>query len=377
MRDRRIRHRGVRAVALGLLVVLVAGLFAVVFRQSWTANAADTGLVADERQRVGYLGPLTHLIGALSEAQYSAVRGLTVDTTSVQSAVDAVDGVDHRYGGTLDTSQRWNDLRGRVIALAAQPGSGRSAYRDFTDVLNLALDLVRRVGDTSDQMVEPRLDSFYVLDTALLRLPRAIVSAGYAADLATMATGGTVTGDDALQVAVAQDDVAQAAADTSAGLSKGIEATTRSGLGAGLAGKLDEFRASVDEFAPSAVLDKPTGPVDAYGLPPAAGLVRVAALALFDAVLSQLDALLTDRAASLAGQHRLTVGTGIGLGVALALLLWVGLAGILAGSRQPAEPTAPEPDEPTVEPMRLLDFGELVPAGRIPGQHRESDTHAG
>jgi ABC-type nickel/cobalt efflux system permease component RcnA len=57
-------------------------------------------------------------------------------------------------------------------------------------------------------------------------------------------------------------------------------------------------------------------------LPPAAGAVRVAALALADAVLSELDSLLADRQSGLASQRRLsTIAAALALVLAL-LLLW-------------------------------------------------------
>jgi hypothetical protein len=372
MLDRSARNRGLRIVALITLSVLLAGLFGVILRQSWMTNSASSRIVADERSRVAYLGPLTHLIGALSDAQSSAVREIPVDRGAVQSAVDAVEAADRTYGHALSTTPRWTDLRDRVDTVLARSGDGRTAYQAFADVLTLALDLAVRVGDTSDQIIEPQLDSFYVIDTALLRLPRVIVSAGRAADLATLAGSGPgpVAASDAVQVSVAQHDVAQAAADASASLSKGIEATSRSALGAGLAGQLDGFRAAVDVFAPPAVLDTPAAPADLSSLPPAAGLVRVTALSLIDAVLSQVDGLLADRAASLSRQRQLALGAGIGGSVALLLLVWVAVVH-LRGRRPSGTADGPLPPDDdghsdggvTVDAVRLLGMEELAHTG--------------
>jgi hypothetical protein len=382
MLDRPVRYRGLRIVALVVLSLLIAGLFTVVLRQSWSIGSASSRVATDGRARVAYLGPLTHLTGVLSEAQSAAVREVPVDQSGVQSAVDAVDTVDRTYGSALGTTARWYDLRERVIAVLAHPGTGRAAYQTFTDVLTLALDLVVRVADTSEQAIEPRLDSFYVIDTALLRLPRVIVSAGQAADLATLAGTGPGADRDAMAVSVAQHDVAQAAADASASLSKGIEATGRSGLGAALAGQLDGFRAAVDVFAPPSVLDTPAAPADLSSLPPAAGLVRVTALALVDAVLAQLDALLADRATNLAGQWRVALGASTGAGVALLLMLTLALVS-LRGRRSsaPAPGDAPPPGDAVdggVEAARLLGFGELAFSGTQSAarQHGGGRDHA-
>src|SRR5215813_5832187 len=129
MLDRPVRYRGLRIVALIVLSLLLASLFAVVLRQSWTANAASSRIVSDDRSRVAYLGPLTHLIGALSEAQSAAVREIPIDRAAVQSAVDTVEGVDRTYGNALSTTPRWTDLRDRVNTVMTQSVTGRAAYQ--------------------------------------------------------------------------------------------------------------------------------------------------------------------------------------------------------------------------------------------------------
>src|SRR5581483_5092894 len=127
--------------ALALLALMVLGMFAVVGRQSWATNSADAGLVADERHRVAYLRPLAQLVGTLTEAQSAAVRNATLSTAAVQAGLDAVDAIDRQYGLDLGTRQRWTDLRGRVTAAIAQPGTDRTAYQNFADLLTIALDL--------------------------------------------------------------------------------------------------------------------------------------------------------------------------------------------------------------------------------------------
>jgi hypothetical protein len=390
MPDRSRRHL-VRVFVLVLLSILAIGQFAMVLAQSWPTGTTESRLVTDERHRIAYLRPLAHLIGVLVEAESAAVQDLRVDTDAVHSAVDAVDAVDRAYHGPLGTGQRWSELRGRTEAVLARPGRGSQAYLAFADLTTLALDLVRRVGDTSDVLIDPQLDSYYVMEPALLRLPVVMVSAGRAADLATVAGGNSPTGQYAIQVAVARYDVANAAADANAGLSRGIEVTGRPALGASLAGHLDGFRTAVDEFAPPAILNTLAGPVDAYSLPPAAGSVRVTTLALADAVLSELDGLLTNREDTLAGQRQLALGAGTGGLVAVLALVVLAVLWLLrtpVSAPVPAE--AAEPGVPLVHPAErvpgdlvdvhdLLDFEELVQARRrtVRAWPQGSDDNAG
>jgi hypothetical protein len=373
-----------------LLSLLMAGLFAVVARQSWTDSSANSRLVGDEQQRVDYLRPLAHLIGSLTEAQSAAVRDAPVDAVTVQSAAADVDAADRASRTALGTGQRWTELRGRISAAVARPGTGAAAYQTFADILTLALDLVQRVGDTSDLVRDPQLDSYYVMDTVLLSLPRVMVSAGRAADLSTLAGKSVLSGSDAIQVQIARHDVAQDAADASAIITQSIEATGRPAMGADLAGQLDTFRAAVDQFAPLIILSQLTDPIDADSLPPAAGSVRVTALALGDAVLSELDAILADRDTTLARQRTVTIGVSIG---ALVVVLLIGWLALITGRGRPARRTAPDgedgavlltasPEAPAPDGLTsirdLPQFDELVHARMaLRARHRGSDDHAG
>jgi hypothetical protein len=354
----------VRAFALVLVSLLMVGGFAVAARQAWTANSADARLVSDERARVAYLRPLVHLVGALTEAQSAAVRGAPADAPAVQSAVETVDTVDHRYGDDLGTTRRWQEVRQRITLAIGKPDTGRAGYDNYADVLTLALDLVRRTGDTSGVIRDPQLDSYYVLDTALLRLPEAIVSAGRAADLVLLTGKSTLSGADAIQAAVARHNVAQAAADANTSITQSISATNRSVLGADLAGQLDGFRAAVDEFAPLVILNALAAPIDADSLPPAAGQVRVTALALADAVLSELDGLLTDRDTGLRHQRELTTGLTIAVLVLLLLSVWLVIGMVRAARAKPEDPVVPaEPAQP-VDLRQIFEAEELADRAR-------------
>jgi hypothetical protein len=382
MPHRSVRRRRASVLAVVLLALMALGMSAVAARQSWTFSSADARLVADERHRIAYLRPLSQLVGTLAEAQSAAVRDAPPSTAAVQASLEAVDTIDRAYGLDLGSRQRWTDLRGRVTAALAQPGTGRTAYQNFADLLTVALDLVRRVGDTSDLVRDPQLDSYYVLNTATLRLPRVVVSAGRAADLATLAGKSVLTGDDALGVVIARHDVAQAAADAGTSVTKSVEATSRAGLSSALAGQLDGFRAAVDQFAPLAVLQGLTGPVDADSLPPAAGAVRVTALALGAAVLSELDAMLADRESELSDQRWVTLIAAAGVLVPVVLLVWLALT--LSRTGRPATPAPVTVDDPPAPSQRdpvkfasVRDLEELVQArGPVRARHRGSDTDA-
>jgi hypothetical protein len=146
----------------------------------------------------------------------------------------------------------------------------------------------------------------------------------------------------------------------------------------------------VDQFAPLVILNELSDPIDADNLPPAAGSVRVTALALGDAVQSEVDGLLADREASLAEQRQVTAAAGVVLLIALVLALWLLLTltrGRAAGppvampERTPSVPVQ-DPDDRVpadlIDVRHLLDFEEMVELRRaVRARQPGSDDHAG
>src|SRR5512132_3257066 len=100
-----VAGRGSTRVATAVAVAVAVLLpLALLFAQVWSSTHSARSFSADERRGVAYLGPLTRLLSATTEAQSAAVRGQTVDAASVRAAVAAVDQADARLGRTLRTT---------------------------------------------------------------------------------------------------------------------------------------------------------------------------------------------------------------------------------------------------------------------------------
>jgi hypothetical protein len=183
--------------------------------------------------------------------------------------------------------------------------------------------LIRRIGDTSHLVHDPDLDSYYLMDAAIIRLPSAMVLAGQAADLVALAGGKALTGENAIKAAVARFGVSTAAEEVIAGVSKSIDFTARSALGTNITDRLDAFKAAADAFAPPTILFGLSGEIEAGALAADARRVAAAADPLAHRLLGELEVLLQTRAARLDGQWRFTAVAG-GVAAAFALLvLWL------------------------------------------------------
>src|SRR5689334_9393861 len=167
----RPRRWGTRALVRLVVLTVVVTLFTIVLTQLWAATRQDLSVADAERQGVAYLRPLVHLTSELTDAQSVAVHNGQPAAARLSSAVAAVDAADRAYGGALGAHQRWTDLRARVTTVTAQHPTGDAAYDAYSEVVTLTVDLGRKVGDTSNLILDPNLDSYYLMDTALLRLP--------------------------------------------------------------------------------------------------------------------------------------------------------------------------------------------------------------
>jgi hypothetical protein len=320
----------VRAIAIGVCALVIAGLFGAVVRQTWSDTDAALKVVTAEYDGATVMHKMTTLLSELVGAQSTAVRGDRVDPEPLRTALAKVteDPDDGRPAQTdLQIDQRLKDLRSQVESAIAKGETGRAAYTTYSGLVSLTIELIRRIGDTSHLVHDPDLDSYYLMDAAIIRLPDAVVLAGRATDLVTLAGGKTLTGEDQVAAGVARFGVANDAEAVSAGLTKSVDTTNKQDLGSNVAERLDTFKAAADAFSPPTMLAELATTVDAATLAANARRVYSAAASLAHLLLSELQALLDTRAAKLQAQQRFTLGAAAG-GVIIALAIsWLGIAG--------------------------------------------------
>ena len=195
------RMRRVLVVVLLVLAVLIP--YGVTLALLWSDLSTRLTVAERERDGITYLAPLVRLLSATADVQSVTVAGARPDTTEIRAAIGAVDVMDNRLGAELGTQERWADVSNRLDALLQAPPSGQAAYTSFTQVVDLETGLITAVGDSSDLILDPQLDSFYVIDAALVRVPAILVSAGRANDLVRLGPPAAL----APGIAVAADDV--------------------------------------------------------------------------------------------------------------------------------------------------------------------------
>ncbi len=146
---------------------------------------------------VTYLSPLRGLLQAVVARQSPSAPGSSDEATvrdnqpNPQAPIDHhvienLDALDSQYGAILQTAdswrairQEWADPKTRASAEDADARFARHA-RLTTSIL----DLIAQVGDSSNLILDPDLDSYYLMDVAVVQLPSLLVELGRLRDLA-------------------------------------------------------------------------------------------------------------------------------------------------------------------------------------------------
>ena len=178
-----------RSVLTAGLVVLLLVPLVFVFGLSWRSQASDVSFTSDQRRGADYLGPLTELTSVATDAQSAAVHGQDIDSGSLQVAIAAVDAVNRRLGGPLRATQRWNAARTALLALTSRKSvDPEQAYTDYSEMIDQLTALGRKIGDTSNLILNPQIDAYYVMNAVLLRIPQMVVDSARYSDLLYLAT---------------------------------------------------------------------------------------------------------------------------------------------------------------------------------------------
>lgn len=163
--------------------LLVSGLFLLPLVVVLSLSLID---IADRRDKYGvreqygalYLRPAQNLLDDVRQQQSLwSVGAHTVALRQVEARIVGHFGqlaqLDARYGDLLQTTGRRQDLQARWERLRAAAPQMEPEARD-TEFTALAADvrgLISWVGDTSYLILDPALDTYYMMDAVLLKLP--------------------------------------------------------------------------------------------------------------------------------------------------------------------------------------------------------------
>jgi methyl-accepting chemotaxis protein len=122
-----------------------------------------------EKERLGnrYILALPDLHAAIADARVATRDGARADVGPITRALEAAAAAEREVGAMLGTGALFQKLRETATAAVSGP--------DAADQAAVVLRaLLAKVGDESNLILDPDLDSFYVMDIALVKLPTLI-----------------------------------------------------------------------------------------------------------------------------------------------------------------------------------------------------------
>jgi methyl-accepting chemotaxis protein len=283
-------------------VALLAPLAYVAYEYVSTENA-PIDFAAKEQVGVAYITPIETLMSDLVRARSLAVHvagGIAADreplrtaTAAVSRDVRAVDAADARDGATLKTTAQWHGLRADIAVTTGRTFAGpRAALAAYSTLTTGTTGLITTAGNYSNLILDPDLDSYYVMDAYVVKLPVISDMAGQAGDLRWIATrSGTADQADQVQLAVDRGIITQTVSGIDADLATAFANTRDASLRAALHAPL----AAVDTAAKT--LAGSLGAAAPAAEPSSGTTTTAAALHLWRPSGPHLDALLRARAA--------------------------------------------------------------------------------
>ncbi|RJQ16118.1 MAG: HAMP domain-containing protein [Nitrospiraceae bacterium] len=99
----------------------------------------------------------------------------------IANDIRAIDALNNEYGKAIGITGEWSLIKEKWDALGARVFSMLSARESFdmhTELINDTLSLMVRIADISNLTLDPEIDSFYLMDTVVNKLPAAAEYAG-------------------------------------------------------------------------------------------------------------------------------------------------------------------------------------------------------
>jgi hypothetical protein len=341
----------VTCIAASFTLPIAVLLYFVVTNINYDIRFTDLELAGNRYQR-----PLESLLDDV-EQHRQAVRAGRPDAKQiagrVAAAVERLVEVDRRDGVELQFTPEGLAKRNRqdftasrvrqqwqgVEAATSKETPAADLDKQY-DELTLAIrGMIAHAGDTSNLILDPDLDSYYLMDVTLLALPQSQDRLGqivrYGKD---KLAAGQLSAEDRVQFAVyaamlEEADVARVQASTETCLNEdnnffGASPTLASKIKPALAGYLADSKAFVAELRLLAQQERPS--VDVATFAAAGAKARVASFQLWNVAVDELDVLLGARR----GSHRASLNmTLIGSGIAWAIAAGIAFAVIRSVTR--------------------------------------------
>jgi methyl-accepting chemotaxis protein len=323
------RLRFAQKFALIALVFLAA----LAFTGRAYLRSQDGQIAFSAKERVGLrvVAPAGTLLGRLAALRTTAVRaaggdaaaaeGLPARADAVSAAAAAVDRAVRADGDALGVAKRWQELRAAIDAAPRAGDTPAARSKAYGALTAAAASLIVESGNSSNLILDPDLDSYYVMDDVITKVPGVLTGLAATSDLRVLVAADAATAADRrIDLAVAQGALVAALEAGSAGLQTAFGATADGRLKTGLDGDDARVRDAVSGVAEQLDAVARGG---AAGRDPGTDAALAVATELQEALAPALDRLLVARLDRLRAEKRKVVVVAL-LAVVAALYLFAG-----------------------------------------------------
>ena len=291
-----------------------------------------------EREGVAYLRPLRRLLEHTAQARVLAQRYARGDRASrpdllrthaeIDEDFEALAAADRDVGASLGTSRTLGVLREdwhflHAQALRPDPDDVVALH---TRLLQDERALIAQVGDASNLILDPQLETYYLMDVVLLKVPAAEEQLAEAGLLgAALRRDSELTAEERARFIVLTGLLRSTAAETRKSLDVAFRADRSGNLRPQLEAPLNDYLAAVgavDEVTQRDVLTPRTVIADPAAYEAVPAQASEAGFALWDRTAHELDGLLRAKVdGAVTRQELIAAGAGLLLLVVLYLLL--------------------------------------------------------
>lgn len=182
MKQKLLRYLAQQATLVGLLLAFMVP-FGIVVKWLLAEIRIDIDFAQKERYGLEYNQALRQFLEQVVQHQSWSVIHQAGDETRVtqqQQAVDraisTLDQLDQRLGGTLGTTEDWKQLKAEWQGLKTELPrlSKEASFGRHTSLVSSTLSLIAHVGDTSNLILDPDLDSYHLMNLLVNELPTII-----------------------------------------------------------------------------------------------------------------------------------------------------------------------------------------------------------
>ena len=132
---------------------------------------------------------------------------------AARQQLSSIEPIEARLGTALGTGQTYGAV-GEALRAVDPATSGDAAIKAFNPVADAVQALITQIGNGSNLILDPDLDSFYVMDTWVVRVPALVDVIGRVGDRAAVLATASVapTSADRIELALANGNVDTTAA---------------------------------------------------------------------------------------------------------------------------------------------------------------------